>query len=293
MLDKIRNLLIVIPSIIAIIGGVGKISYNLFIESVKHEYKRVPAQQTNIGIMFNVALFTIIILDILIVVLAFIGFIIGTSSENKMNITTGYLSLPIIASIIILGANFSMLRTKYINKLNKYEYKKLGGWNFLSIIGNIIIWGVILLILIAAIINAISKRIEVKYNLGELVFENYLSNNDYNALVNCISMVIFCIILFMISLSLFEVRNEINRVVTYYIIRKDNVISCECYLDYTEYYLVIDNGIERYIKKSDVIEIKKVRGNLNPNIKKKKKFKKRVKLKSRKFIKRNRQNTDI
>lgn len=292
MFDDIRNLLIIIPSIIAIIGGIGKISYNFFIESVKYEYKRVPAQQTNIGIMFNVALCIIIIIDIVGVALLFIGFIIGSSSENKMDATTVPLAWILIIMIILSGVNFNIVRTKYIDKLNKHKYEKVVGWTFLSIIINIIFWGLISIILSLVSMSTIIKGINIKSNLGRLVFESSLTYNDYYGITVCGIIAVFCVILFMISLSLFEIAYIVNKYDTYYIIRKDDVISCECYLDYIDYYLVIDNGVERYIKKSDVTEIKKVKGKLTLSIKKKRRFNCN-KVRLRKYIKRNRQNTDI
>lgn len=292
MLDDMRNLLIIIPSIIAIIGGVGKVSYNLFIESVKYQYKRVPAQQTNIGIIFNVALYIIIIIDILGIVLAFIGFM-GASSESKIDMTNAPLAGILIIMIILSAFNFNKIRAKYIDKLNKNKYEKIGLLTFMSIIINIIFWGVLSIVLIIFFINIISERIAIKSNLGAWVFESSLTDTDYNGILLWGTTTVFCIIFFMISICLIEVGYLINKNINYYIIRKGNVISCECYLDYKEYYLVIDKGIERYIKKSDVIEIKKVKGNLNPNIKSKKRLKKRVKIKSRKFIKRNRRKTDV
>ena len=291
-MDDMRNLLIIIPSIIAIIGGVGKVSYNLFIESVKYQYKRVPAQQTNIGIIFNVALFTIIIIDIVGVILLFISFVIGTSSENKTDGATAPIIVVLIIMIILSGINFNALRNKYINKLTKHKYKRVGKLMFLSIIVNGFFWGGILIVLILSVVNTIIKRIDIKSNLGAVVFESSLTDNDYYIILACCAVAVFCMIFFMISLSLFEVGTVVNKDITYYIIRKGNVISCECYLDYIEYYLVVDSGAERYIKKSDVMEIKKLKGNLDPSIKKKKKYKKNAKIKLRKCVRRNRQNTD-
>ena len=272
MLEKIRNLLIIISSLITIIGGVGKIAYNLFIESVKYQYKRVPAQQTNVGIVFNVLFCTATIIDILGVSSIFIRFIIGATSENKTEMTTFILPIVFITSIILLGVNFNIVRNKYIHKLtrHKYRYKKVGIWSFIAIILNIFCWGLLSLILISSIMTDISESIYLKSNSGTLIFESYLTGNDYEQLLNNSFIVIFFIVLFMISLSLLEMAFVVNKDSVYYFIRKDSVISCESYLEYIEYYLIVQNGSERYIKKSDVIEIEKINNSLKINKKKKK-----------------------
>lgn len=286
MLDKISKLVIAIPSVITLIGVLGKISYNLFIESVKYKYKRVPAQQTTIGIIFNTILCITVIVDILGIFLLFAALIIGFINGKFIgNITSTYISekaeksitllimIFISVMLIYLIHTFSKLRIEYNNKLNGLIHNKIKKIMFILILGNVALWGILALLLIILTIYTIKEGITIKSNGGILVFESVLTEIDYNLVFTGSVTTILCVTLFMISLSLIEIIDSINEDSTYSLITKDRVISCKCYLEYKEHYLIIDGNIERYIKRDDVIEIE--RANLNRQ--KKKKYKKKEK----------------
>ena len=279
MLDKIRNLLIVIPSIITVIGVISKIFYNLFMESVRYEYDDEAIQQSKSSIIFRALLGLVFIIDIIGLGLLFNqtitkfvnGKLSSSNTNNAVGITSTIISVIIIISLIVLGYIFSKVRKTYILKLNQNKYKKINKLILILNIINTFFWGAASLIFIYTIYYMISIGIDIKSNnLGELIFESALTGIDYYGLIICGIVFILCISLFMLCISFYGIIDKINKDVTYYIIRRDDVILSKCYLDYIGYYLVIDKGVERYIKKSDVIEIKKVRGNLKSNIKKEK-----------------------
>lgn len=125
------------------------------------------------------------------------------------------------------------------------------------------------------IILKINYGISIESDSGLLAFKSILTDIDYNGLIFSSILLILSVSLFMISVSLFEVINAINKDIIYYIIRKENVDSCELYLEYDEYFMIIDNeGTERYIKKSEIIEIDKSRQRFNYKDKENKKIRK-------------------
>lgn len=130
MLDDIRNLLLIIPAIFALIGGIGKVSHNLFIETVKYKYKRVPDKQSNIGIMLSAILGVAAIIDLLALIALFISFINNPFNNIcEENINIGLLNIGPFAFVLLLMMIWTLIifftiRLEYIEKLSKNKYKK-------------------------------------------------------------------------------------------------------------------------------------------------------------------------
>lgn len=62
-----------------------------------------------------------------------------------------------------------------------------------------------------------------------------------------------------ISISLLNVIEMLESNCMYEIIIEQEVIMCRCYLEYEEYYLIFVNGMERYINKSKIKEVRKLK----------------------------------
>jgi hypothetical protein len=275
MIEQIGKIAIILPAVITFMGLLGNITYNFLIETIKYKYKRVPGQQSGAGIIFNVFKSLIIIIYICIIVLSIIGIIISLkhgqlienlTHKNFNNDTDKNLMNKII---VIIGAiaiyfmySFFSFRDSYKNKLKGYKVKKVN--KIKSILNLLILFvsGILIVLLLVFEGQLISSNIEIIFKNG-IVYKNNLDIIDYKSIFFVFIIGLLTSIVFMISLSLKEIINTINEEKIYSFFTSNDIILCKCYLEFKDYYLIIEKDIERYIKKECVIEVRKVNSKLD------------------------------
>lgn len=211
-------------------------------ELMKLKYKNVPGKQSVFEVIIVWATYGIILATILIY-----GIMIYDISRNHWNsqfITKSNNSsiLYWILTLCILNVMFAPaylyfifkdiymknLKGEKASRLNNFLFFYLKGSKLISFIGFLAMASIVIL----------SKSYKNIYDIF-----NYLT------LTSLIS--------FIILLSYDEILKINESKKRYCIYTNKQIIDCKCFLEYSDYYLVILNGVETYIKKSSVEKIEK------------------------------------
>jgi|GEM_PF-3434756 len=247
-LNNIRNILIIITTVGVIIGIFGKVISGYFIESIKYKYKYVPEQQSTFEIITTIISAIIFALEVIAIVGIIIFIVIqGKDTDiliyNKVNLNIEYIILGMFiiwtSPLIITIYMFNKLKTLFIEKLNnKMKVSSL------KIDKNIIISSILF------------SAIDLSLNSGLIFIVKSVGNDVQNNVILSI-LILACFTNIIILMSLINVISELNLDVNYTFHMHKEEISCKCYLEYSEYYLVIEDGVQNFIKKSEIEKIEK------------------------------------
>jgi len=263
-LDNIRNALLIITTAGIIIGIYVRSLNGYFIESIKCKYKYVPGQQSTFEMVINII--SAIIFAIYFIALVIVIFLIGVKS-SELNIlsylqtnwrqdytvvvTAFICGLPLIITFCI-NIMCDKLRTLFTNKMNNKTvnssfkvYKR----------------ATIVAILISAIYLLLNLYVITKYNLEA---------QDIQTNLIFLILIIACTTNIIILFSLKTIITELSANVNYTFHMNKMKITCKCYLEYKEYFLVLEDGAEKFIKKSEIIQIEKIEINKRSKTKKRK-----------------------
>lgn len=103
------------------------------------------------------------------------------------------------------------------------------------------------------------------FNLNKFVnIEDFFNKSENKIIfVVCIAYCIMSIGMVVFDNSLKLIYEEFKKNYTYVLIGKDNkqIINCKAYIEYKDYYLIIEHNVEKYIIKNEVIRIEKMSDN--------------------------------
>lgn len=242
--NDIRNWLLLIGTIITMVGiGVNWIN-NLFINTIKVKYQSVPGKQSRFSFIIQILVYVIVLISLA----SWVKSMIYNNGAESNSLANQYTPIIIIAAILaIIFIILPIWGTIYIySRLMESYIAKLENRNISNLKMNYIIW--------IRIIKYSSLVIPVVVFLI-LICRMYGDNKTLIFLIG------YCSFLFLFFCMLIRLENVYKHIISnnIYILKlKDEKIVCNLYLEYEEFYLVFEDQHERYIKKSEVSEIRKV-----------------------------------
>lgn len=264
MLEIIKNILVTLSTLILWIILYVKIFRNLFINIIEIRYQNIhekpPISEITVLWISRIAMAVYIVL--IFANIACIG--IGVKWSHRFNISNyftfnfriGVLILFISSLVVYWSAVLfleyrktliCMIENKSISKIEKKHIRI----NKMLIRVSVIISVILLLLIGFVIIQSIETvRFSVIY-----FFENNIKNISLIAFLSL--SILLNITIFIILISLKEVATIVNEEVIYILYTNKENIICKYFLEYEEYYLIFKNGIQKYIQKCEVYEIRK------------------------------------
>lgn len=264
-MNYLRNLLLTLTAVGAVLSFYIKVCRDFFIETVKSNYKNVPGKQSIFEIIVKWAMYSLFILDGVVILL----FILTKGEilfENITNTEVQDLWLKVFSIVILIFCSSSLICTLYsFYKVKRYfidkledKYKKTVGiktkiWIYISMAMSLIVF----LVGSAVIILNIYIKVTLVKEGRNFIFINSASKDDINNYISWVAISFVCLTIYIILNSINEFAKTINENCTYIILTDAEDIVCNSYLEYNECYLVFRNGVQRYISKSKVKEINK------------------------------------
>lgn len=263
----IRDILVIVTSIISFLIVYIKIIYSLFMEIIKMNYKNGPGQQSLFGIIVRGTTYMFIFLYIVLFIYMF--FLNGNQMESTLHGSFSYsLIFPIIMIIVIVKTctNFFYLIFHFHHKIqnpqsndlkNKYEIS-----NFFNIIFTTIV----------ATMGLYELYYRFRYDIFILLIDQQVEGSSIqmekvNLFLSNVFFELFLLGIFVTCIKLQEIIKDIKSDVTYILFQENEEIKCKSYLEYKDYYLIIEeNGIERYISKGKIKEIRKIQNKYHVSI---------------------------
>lgn len=245
-----------------------KAFYNFFMAIVKIKYKEVPGKQS----MFSVVIEWIGYIGFFIYMIVLGSLLVKNFYQKDSIIRLRTMSLTdfmglILFTIVIIATIFASIDAmQKFNYLKKNFRKKLEG-NLVTLVDNlekknmknIYVLSVSTVLFLFVILDVISKNIEIT-NIKFVLFAN---DEKIEPFLIALILEIIISTLLLISINMKEIIKTLRSNDLYMVLIDDEEIYCSCYLEYKNHYLIIkkDKGIERYISKSKVKEIRKIRSN--------------------------------
>ncbi|MZK50957.1 hypothetical protein [Clostridium beijerinckii] len=280
-LSLIRDVLVVITTIITILGVCIKTLNKFFLETIKCKYKMIPGKQSLFDtILKSIIFFLVIFSGIISIIMVTYTIYKGGSNLNTNDLLdlnanvyelTGFI-IALLFYYIIFSTRivFKVLEDLFLQKVEQDFSKRYGErkkFNSSSIV---------LLKNIKKILSKL-KFISIKkvnaFNILIAMFFVILSasliityiikgvNKDDMESIYILSLIgIAGLICSVISISLLDVVEVVHNNYVYEISMEQEIIICRCYLEYNEHYLVLQGGNQRYISKGKVKEIRKSKG---------------------------------
>lgn len=281
MLEKIRNISLLITGLGAVFSIYLKTFNGLAMDTIKGKYKNIPGRKSVFDAIIELIKYCFIVIYTILFSMAIMSFF--TSKEYEIVISSilkvdTYIDLVVIlfalvsvvfpiASVSITINNFFEIKNKFIEKLeNKEDIKvdsKLINHNKIGMFFSATITSIWLIFLVFIF----TTGVDIVNNEGIYIFENNIPNDSISFLGILSFLAVISITSFIILNSLREIYIAINQE-EYYILNINNrEISCQLYLEYEEYFLIFENETEKYIKKSEVKEIIKLKKTKNRDTK--------------------------
>lgn len=246
-MELVKNLIVMIPAIIICI----KTIHSIFIEIIKSKYRLAPGEESIFKIVISIIGYAIVSVEVIyLVILIFKLFIDGVKYNPIPLIIDNSMIVDLIVFIIVLifmfitisiPNNFIKLIYSFREKLEKeiIDNKKKKYVNILCLNGVLlfILTGIFLL---PFIINGYKQ----------------ISREQLSSI--CI-LLVFNFTMITILHSLYKAWKEIYDDRIYILEGKELFITCKFYLTYSDYYLIISNGEERFISKNKIESIRKIK----------------------------------
>ncbi|WP_321993974.1 hypothetical protein [Clostridium butyricum] len=255
-ISTVRDMLVVVTTLITILSAIIKIANNFFLDVIKTRFSEVPGKQPMVSTIIK----TMALLVYLINCMILLFYIITSKSEIDKQIssivnifTEGNFvsSCTFIMYIIFFLIGISTVRNfSYLDKkLNEMVFDKeflceskfVKYTNIFNICMSLIFSSVSILGVSIIIVSS---------------FTQTLNFSNYEAILYLAVILIFSLGITIVSISFNPIMNLLEKKQYYYIRISNEVIVCRFYLEYKNYYLVIEDNTERFIKISEVKEIK-------------------------------------
>ncbi|WP_017210693.1 hypothetical protein [Clostridium beijerinckii] len=277
-LNYIRDVLVSITTIITVLGVFIKTLNKFFLETIKSRYKMIPGKQS----IFDTVLKSIMVFISTVSALFSVIMVTYSLIKRGSNLNTNELLklsaniyqfigfvIAILFYYLIFWTKkvFSRLQRMFIYKIEKKSTesqnrskKSMCSFekyirNILNKIKNVSVRNLnIINIIISTFLGSSSLILILVYAIKGIKKED-MESVFILCLIGMVSLISF-----IISISLVNVVEMLNSNYIYTIFIEQEIIICRCYLEYDEYYLVLENRNERYISKGKVKEIRKSKG---------------------------------
>lgn len=240
-----------------ILGFIIKAFNGFFIEYIKTKYKIIQFKQSPFEVILTIVGVIVLLSEFII-----LGLYIYDSFKNKSNslifksLTNLKISSDLIDSlslIIALLILFMMLSLIIILKIKEVFIRKLEYGNYFKVkktykVINILSISVACILIIFSIIGLFAQP-------------------NKEAFTFIIFLLSISLIICLVQISVRGVIKEIEFIDGYIMHFGEEVIHCSCFLEYDDFYLIFANQSKKYIKKSEIKEIKKGDGVITNNSK--------------------------
>ena len=247
LIDNIRNLFLLLTASGAVIGVYLNSVNNFYYNLIKLKFKNIPVKTSGFKVIITWISIIAFVFDFIYLVYSICSLFNGEGQKDtNINVADMFSLSGVIAAIIIIIIIIGFIGSIIIFlKVDILFIKKL------KTNKNINIKKYFIYINWASII---SSGI-ISFFLLFFMAGTFVSNPiKYNEVVSSIILFLIVFTEFILAIALKEFINAINDNCEYILIgSKEHV--CKCYIDYDEYYLLFNNEIETYIKKSDIKEI--------------------------------------
>lgn len=238
-MDEVRDYLLLIGTIFTMVGVLIKSINDFFINVIKMKYQNVPGKQSSFSFVLQITTYIVVLIGFVSWIINIIG-----NQSNTLKAEPIIMILSVILSFFLFGPIFNVgylffnlkiyfiekLESGKINQMDKKYKKKIRFWRKMSLIIPVI-------------------------SLFILIAELY---EDKETLIFWGGYALFLFICFAILLRLEDIYNSLVKNDIYILKLKDEKVICKLYLEFEEFYLIFEDNHERYIKKSEVSEIRKV-----------------------------------
>lgn len=245
LIDNIRNLFLLLTASGAVIGVYLNSVNNFYYNLIKLKFKNIPVKTSGFKVIITWISIIAIVFDFI-----YLGYVIwsffsgGGQKDSNINMSNLFSLSGVIAGMIVMGfiafistiIIFSKIQILFIEKLKTNKNINIKKYFYYINWSNIIISGIISFFLLFFIV---------------VIFASNLIR--YKDVVSSIILFLVVFTGFILAIALREFINAINDNYEYILIGSKEYV-CKCYIDYDEYYLLFNNGIETYIKKSDIKE---------------------------------------
>lgn len=259
----VRDILVIITTSITLLGVIAKTLNNLFLDCIKNTYMNVPAKQSIFDtvlkaisyIAFVISIFYMFIRLGVTIKYGSIGIIDSTAIPKNMIQFIALIIAVLFVYIIfcniqiflnteqifkkIIGYKGKYIESRRTNKFNKFFNKHIIGINLINKIISISFAG---LGIAGLIYVSISGEIQQVMSIG----------------ITILLIGIVGISMFIISNSMTPALRMLKNQDLYYVITKSETIICRFFLEYLDYYLIVNKDCERYISRGEIIEIRKM-----------------------------------
>ena len=248
MVELAKDLIMIIPAIIICIKTV----YSIFIEIIKSKYSLAPGEESIFKIVISIIGYGIVSIEIVyLLIVIFKLFSEGVKynpialiefSPTISELIALLIVVMFISIFISIPVNFVRLLDIFRDKLEKevINYGKMKKYrNGLYLNGGLLIFltGFFILPIIITGYKEISKE-QLSTIFGISIF-------------NFTMITILC--------SLYKAYKEIYDDRVYVLEGEGIFITCKIYLTYSDYYLIISNGEEKFISKNKIEIIRKIK----------------------------------
>lgn len=265
MLDIIKNILLTLSALAAVIGFYIKTSSNFFIETIKSKYKNIPGKQSTFEVITKWISYIVASIYVFVCILYLFSLFKGNGNGDNSGVSfrdyisisylTGLaMALLFIYSFYCILKVFPYCQETFVKILENKSNEKFDNKYIRKIKLGITTSSIISGMLILCILITLTEGIDIVKVNGIYIFENNITDKDIGATVLASLIVLFSTTCFIVLNSLKEIYININNNI-YKMYTNNDDIECKCYLEYGEYYLIFKEGVETYIKKSEVKKI--------------------------------------
>lgn len=247
MLELIENLTVIIPTIFIYI----KTIHSIFIEVIKSKYYLAPGEESIFKIVFSVIGYTVVSVEIVYFAIVAFKLVSEGIKYSPMPLISSnttiieFIAVIVVAMIIFIVISipniFIKLEDSFRKKLENgtVDDKKKKYMNLLYLNGGILIF-------------------LTGFFLLPFILNEYKQISREQLLTICI-ISIFNITMITMICSLYKACKEIYSDRVYVLEGEGVFITCKIYLTYSDYYLIISNGEEKFISKSKIEIIRKIK----------------------------------
>lgn len=273
MQDLVRNFLITLTTVFTSLGFYFKVMDSLIVNIIKIKYNNVPGKKPTFNIVIEFVGFIFLAVYIAFCIISIINSVILIMDGKVSSLINIAMPPQVegadIATKIFAYCFFGTLGCIYLlciyvipMFINKFKgicfYKK-------SIFIRILIYSGMVMSLLTIVfegtvtISTLKESIKPVMVNGIWVFENHMNNFDMHNMLSWGLISFISITSFLLLNSIRQIYKEVYSEYMYILQRNSEGIATRCYLEYDEFYLIIQDNSELYIKKSEVKEVKKVK----------------------------------
>lgn len=259
----VRDILVIITTSVTMLVVFIKALNNLFLDCIKNTYMNVPAKQSIFDTVIKTVSYIAWVISIitmffrLVVLITYdsTGIIDNTIIPKNiiqfiaLVIAILFVYIIICTVRIFINTELKLIQTikykdKYVKSRKKYKLdeffnKHIIGINLFNKIISAFFTGLSIVSIIYIFILG-----EIKQSIGTGI--------------TIILIGIVGLSMFIISNSMSPVLKMLKKQDLYYVITKSETIICGFFLEYLDYYLVVDKNSERYISRGEIKEIRKI-----------------------------------